>query len=192
MYLAYPISAFFAQPDWMLASSKRWYRNSSRSGVIRMMVGLIGTTITPGCSFIFRRPSSKKEFRQKDYRLARWDVVLGCIVTDVVAFFIVVACAATLFKSGHGEIHDRRGSCPCARAVGWEVRGAPVRLRSGERLAAFRRHLPLATAYNVCEGLVSSHGVESGFRRRQYFMRSYTLPHRGRRGVRPDSEEFLF
>ena len=71
-----------------------------------MMVGLIGTTITPWMQFYLQASIVEKGVTKKVYRLARWDVVLGCVVTDVVAFFIVVACAATLFKSGHGEIHD--------------------------------------------------------------------------------------
>jgi Mn2+/Fe2+ NRAMP family transporter len=57
-------------------------------------------------SFYLQASIVEKGVSRRDYHLARWDVVLGCVVTDVVAFVIVVACAATLFKSGHGEIND--------------------------------------------------------------------------------------
>src|SRR5689334_22589775 len=101
VYLAYPISAFFAHPDWHMALVKTIIPEfRSDSGYITMMVGLIGTTITPWMQFYLQASVVEKGTSKKDYRLARWDVILGCVVTDVVAFFIVVACAATLFKSG--------------------------------------------------------------------------------------------
>jgi NRAMP (natural resistance-associated macrophage protein)-like metal ion transporter len=107
IYFAYPVSAFFAHPDWHTALVKTIVPDFRPDpAYITMMVGLIGTTITPWMQFYLQASVVEKGVTKKDYRLARWDIVLGCIVTDVIAFFIVVACAATLFKSGHGAISD--------------------------------------------------------------------------------------
>ncbi len=107
IYFAYPISAILAKPDWALALKStvipQWDTNPD---YIIMIVGLIGTTVTPWMQFYLQASIVEKGITEKHYSLTRWDVILGCIVTDVIAFFIVVACAATLFKSGHKEITD--------------------------------------------------------------------------------------
>ncbi len=67
-----------------------------------MIVGLIGTTITPWMQFYLQASIVEKGVDPRHYALTRLDVILGCIVTDVIAFFIVVACAATIYKAGGG------------------------------------------------------------------------------------------
>jgi Mn2+/Fe2+ NRAMP family transporter len=102
-------------------------------------------------------------------------VVLGCIVTDVIAFFIVVACAATLFKSGHGEINDAAEAAlalePFAGRFATVLFG--VGLVNASLLSA--AILPLATAYNVCEGLGFESGVDKRFWEAKVFYSLYTL-----------------
>jgi len=71
-----------------------------------MIVVLIGTTITPWMQFYLQASVVEKGITRKDLNLCRVDVILGCIVTDVVAFFVVVACAATIYTSNHREISD--------------------------------------------------------------------------------------
>src|SRR5215471_4846275 len=96
IYFTYPISALFAKPDWHTALVKTLVPElRSDTAYLTMIVGLIGTTITPWMQFYLQASMVERGVSKKDYRLARWDVVLGCIVTDVIAFFIVVACAAT-------------------------------------------------------------------------------------------------
>jgi Mn2+/Fe2+ NRAMP family transporter len=48
----------------------------------------------------------EKGITKRQYSLSRWDVIVGCFVTDIVAFFIVVACGATLFLNGTHNIGD--------------------------------------------------------------------------------------
>jgi Mn2+/Fe2+ NRAMP family transporter len=71
-----------------------------------MIIGLVGTTITPWMQFYLQASIVEKGISQRQYALARWDVILGCIMTDVVAFFILVACAATLHAHGTRDITD--------------------------------------------------------------------------------------
>lgn len=176
IYLAYPISAFLAHPDWHTALVKtvvpefHW-----EPAYITMMVGLIGTTITPWMQFYLQASIVEKGVSKRDYRLARWDVVLGCVVTDVVAFFIVVACAATLFKSGHGQINDAAEAAialePFAGRFASLLFG--FGLVNASLLSA--AILPLATAYNVCEGLGFESGVDRRFSEAPIFYSLYTF-----------------
>jgi Mn2+/Fe2+ NRAMP family transporter len=71
-----------------------------------MIIGLVGTTITPWMQFYLQASIVEKGISQRQYALARWDVILGCIMTDVVAFFIIVSCAATLYVHGTRDITD--------------------------------------------------------------------------------------
>ena len=176
VYMAYPVSAFLAKPDWhaaMIGTIVPEFRNDS--AYIAMIVGLIGTTITPWMQFYLQASIVEKGVTKKDYRMTRWDVILGCIVTDVIAFFIVVACAATLFKTGHGEIHDAAEAALALRPFAGKFAAAlfGVGLVNASLLSA--AILPLATAYNVCEGLGFESGVDKRFSDARIFYSLYTV-----------------
>src|SRR5262249_24355991 len=92
VYFAYPVSAFLARPDWKTAIHDTIVpQSNSDPGYLVMIVGLIGTTITPWMQFYLQASIVEKGVTKHDYALSRIDVIFGCIVTDVVAFFIVVA-----------------------------------------------------------------------------------------------------
>ena len=104
----------------------------------------------------------EKGIKVKNYIHSRLDVIVGCIVTDVVAFFIIVACAATIYVSGHRDIQNAGDAAVALK---------PLAGRAASWLFAFglcnaslfsASILPLATAYYVCEGL----GLESGINKR--------------------------
>src|SRR5207237_6014978 len=73
-------------------------------GYLYMVIGLVGTTIAPWMQFYLQASIVEKGITPKQYRASRWDVILGCIFTDVVAWFIIVACAATLYANGQHDI----------------------------------------------------------------------------------------
>jgi Mn2+/Fe2+ NRAMP family transporter len=176
VYLAYPISAFFAHPDWHTALIKTIVPEfRSDPGYLTMMVGLIGTTITPWMQFYLQASMVEKGVSKRDYRLARWDVVLGCIVTDVVAFFIVVACAATLFKSGHGAMGDAAEAAIALKPFAGEFAALLFGLGLVNASLLSAAILPLATAYNVCEGLGFESGVDKRFSEARVFYALYTF-----------------
>lgn len=176
IYLAYPISAFLAHPDWHTALVKtvipefHW-----EPEYITMMVGLIGTTITPWMQFYLQASIVEKGVSKRDYRLARWDVILGCIVTDVVAFFIVVACAATLFKSGHGQINDAAEAATALQPFAGRFASLLFGFGLVNASLLSAAILPLATAYNVCEGLGFESGVDRRFSEAPIFYSLYTF-----------------
>lgn len=162
IYFTYPVSAFLAHPDWKQALAGTLIPQfHSEPGYVAMIVGLIGTTITPWMQFYLQASVVEKGITRKDLNLCRVDVILGCIVTDVIAFFIVVACAATIFHSGHRDITDvaeaARALAPFAGHFAALLFGAGL-INASLMSAAI---LPLATTYNICEGL----GFESGIDR---------------------------
>jgi len=163
IYFTYPISAFLARPDWGRALRDTVVPHfSGDSAYIAMIVGLIGTTITPWMQFYLQASVVEKGITRRTLNLCRVDVIFGCVVTDVIAFFIVVACAATIFQSGAHELAD---PADAARAlVPFAGRFAGLLFALGLVNAALMSAsiLPLATSYNICEGL----GFESGVDRR--------------------------
>ncbi len=176
VYLAYPVSAFFAHPDWRQALIKTIVPEfHAEPGYITMMVGLIGTTITPWMQFYLQASVVEKGATRKDYNYVRLDVILGCIVTDIVAFFIVVACAATLFKSGQGEIKDAAEAAMALKPFAGQFAAVlfGIGLINASLLSA--AILPLATAYNVCEGLGFESGVDKRWSEARIFYSLYTF-----------------
>jgi Mn2+/Fe2+ NRAMP family transporter len=176
IYFAYPVSAFLANPDWRTAMVKTLVPEfRSESAYITMVVGLIGTTITPWMQFYLQASMVEKGVSRREYRLARWDVVLGCIVTDVIAFFIVVACAATLFKSGHGEINDAAEAAIALKPFAGQFASLLFGIGLVNASVLSAAILPLATAYNVCEGLGFESGVDRRFSEAKVFYSLYTF-----------------
>jgi NRAMP (natural resistance-associated macrophage protein)-like metal ion transporter len=163
IYIAYPISCFLARPDWTSAfvnTLKPSFQFSA--GYLYMVIGLVGTTIAPWMQFYLQSAVVEKGVKLRDYFYSRLDVIVGCIVTDVVAFFIIVACAATIYLSGHREIKDAGDAAMALRPLAGHAASAlfAVGLCNASLFSACI--LPLATAYYVCEGL----GLESGINKR--------------------------
>jgi Mn2+/Fe2+ NRAMP family transporter len=164
-YLTYPISGFLAEPDWPRALTSTVVPSVRfDSTYIYMVIALVGATITPWMQFYLQSAVVEKGIKIKNYIQARWDVILGCVVTDVVAFFIIVACAATLHVGGQREILDAGDAAVALRPLAGRAASAlfVFGLCNASLLSA--SVIPLATAYYVCEGF----GLESGIGKRFY------------------------
>ncbi len=176
VYFAYPVSAFLAKPDWHLAIKQTFLPTlSTNPGYVIMIVGLIGTTITPWMQFYLQAAVVEKGVDARHYGLCRLDVIAGCIVTDVIAFFIVVACGATIFHSPHPEITDVAQAALALRPFAGEFAALlfAVGLINASLLSA--AILPLATSYNICEGLGFESGIDKRFSEAPVFYWLYTL-----------------
>jgi len=163
IYIAYPVSCFMSRPDWsgaLISTFKPSFHFTAP--YLYMLIGLVGTTIAPWMQFYLQAAVVEKGVKLKDYFYSRMDVVVGCIITDVVAFFIIVACAATIYVSGHREIKDAADAALALRPLAGQAATAlfAVGLCNASLFSACI--LPLATAYYVCEGL----GLESGINKR--------------------------
>jgi Mn2+/Fe2+ NRAMP family transporter len=176
VYFAYPVSAFFSKPDWNLALRQTFIPTlSADPAYLVTIVGLIGTTITPWMQFYLQAAVVEKGVDQRHYGLCRLDVIIGCIVTDVIAFFIVVACGATIYHSGHREINDVAEAASALVPVAGKFAGLlfAVGLVNASLLSA--AILPLATSYNICEGLGFESGIDKRFSEAPIFYWLYTL-----------------
>lgn len=184
IYFAYPISAFFAKPDWDLALKQTLVPTiSSDPAYLVVIVGLIGTTITPWMQFYLQASVVEKGIDTRHYGLCRLDVITGCIVTDVIAFFIVVACGATIYHSNHPEISDVAQAAVALKPFAGKF--ASLLFAAGLINASLMSAtiLPLATSYNVCEGLGFESGVDKRFSEAPVFYWLYTLLVGGGAGI---------
>jgi Mn2+/Fe2+ NRAMP family transporter len=176
IYFTYPISALLAHPDWHQALKDTFVPQiNNHADYIVLVVGLVGTTITPWMQFYLQASIVEKGIGKRQYALSRWDVVLGCIVTDVIAFFIVVACAATLYVNGNHNITDAADAALALKPLAgkWASLLFAVGLVNAAMLSA--AILPLATAYNICEGLGVESGVNKKFSEAPTFYWIYTF-----------------
>jgi Mn2+/Fe2+ NRAMP family transporter len=176
IYFTYPVSAFFAKPDWDLALKQTFIPTfSSDPNYIVLIVGLIGTTITPWMQFYLQAAVVEKGVDTRHYGLCRLDVIVGCIVTDVIAFFIVVACGATIYHTSHHDITDAAQAA--AALVPFAGKFAAILFAVGLVNASLLSAaiLPLATSYNICEGLGFESGIDKRFSEAPIFYWLYTL-----------------
>lgn len=176
VYFAYPISAFLAKPDWNAALKQTFIPSlSSDPAYLVVIVGLIGTTITPWMQFYLQAAVVEKGIDQRQYGLCRVDVITGCIITDVVAFFIVVACGATIYYPKHPEMTDFAEAAIALRPLAGKFASLlfAIGLINASLLSA--AILPLATSFNICEGLGFESGVDKRFSEAPIFYWLYTF-----------------
>jgi len=164
-YFAYIISGFLAHPDWKQATSGTIVPSMHLgSDCLYMIIGLVGTTIAPWMQFYLQAAVVEKGIKLENYPQSRLDVIIGCVIVDVVAFFIIVACAATIYISGHQQINSAADAALALKPLAGTAASFlfAVGLCNASLFAA--SILPLSTAYTVCEGL----GFESGIDKRPH------------------------
>jgi len=173
-YVAYLVSGFMARPPWgqvaraMVVPSFQWH-----GGYVVMLIGLVGTTIAPWMQFYLQAAVVEKGVRISEYRYTRFDVIVGCIVTDVVALFIIMACAATLFQKHIAIETAKDAALALAPLAGKYCAGLfAFGLFNASLFAA--SVLPLSTAYYVCEGFGWETGIDKRFREAPLFFGLYT------------------
>jgi len=178
-YIAYIIAGVLAHPDWHEAlvqtvalPPKAVWRDQQ---YIYMTVGVIGTTIAPWMQFYLQSSVVEKGITVKEYPASRLDVIVGCFFTDIVAWFIIVACAATLFTHGLGAISEPADAAEAMKPLAG--RYAFILFAAGLFNASLfaASILPLSTAYTVCEGLGFEGGLDKSFKDAKFFYWFYSL-----------------
>ncbi len=175
VYLVYIPAAFMAKPDWSNVMIETIHPTFQfNAPYLLTLIGMIGTTITPWMQFYLQSAVVEKGVRKEQYWASRIDVIFGCFMTDIVAFFIVVACGATLFKAGIKIDSAEAAAASLAPIAG---RYASILFAIGLANASLfaASILPLATAYYICEGLGWEAGVNKTFKEAPQFMWLYTL-----------------
>src|SRR5690349_3928799 len=175
LYVTYVISGFLVKPDWKEAAI---YSVKPvlllQPAYIYMLIGMVGTTIAPWMQFYLQAAVVEKGITAKDYAESRIEVIVGCFMTSVIAFFIIVACAGAIYSVRPREINDASEA-----AVGLKPFGQYAFLLFAAGLfnaSIFAACiLPLSTAYTVCEGLGFESGVNRRIREAPIFYGLYTL-----------------
>ena len=158
--IAYIVSAVLAKPDWSIAAISLVVPHGTFSAAYMLaVVGTVGTTITPWGQGFIQAYVVDKRLRPEELAAERLDVLIGVLITNVVAAFIVVACAATLFAAGQHDITD---AAQAAQALGPLAGPIASTLFAVGLLAASLLGLgvvPLASAYTACEAFGWEQGV---------------------------------
>jgi NRAMP (natural resistance-associated macrophage protein)-like metal ion transporter len=175
LYLGYVVSGFMSGPDWPEVARGMLVPEVRRDPeYLILSIAIIGTTITPWMQFYLQSSIAEKGLRKSQYKLARLDVITGCFLTNIIAFFIIVACAATLFPKGI-RINEASEAAvalaPLAGKYASVIFG--LALANASLLGAII--VPLATAYYICEAMGWERGVNKSFREAPEFMWIYTF-----------------
>ncbi|MBN2452938.1 MAG: Nramp family divalent metal transporter [Candidatus Omnitrophica bacterium] len=174
-YIAYIVSGFLVRPDWGTVGREMVSpRMELNKGYLIIVMGLLGTTIAPWMQFYQQSTIVEKGIRVKDYNYTKIDITIGGVVMIIVAVFIVIACAGTLFKSGI-RIETAKDAALALKPLA----GRHCALLFGFGLfnASFfsAMILPLAAAYSVCEGLGWETGVDKRFKDAPQFYFLFTF-----------------
>ncbi|MBB5330567.1 Nramp family divalent metal transporter [Tunturiibacter gelidoferens] len=178
-YIAYIITGVLSGPDWHLAmveTVKLPPRNVwSDKDYVYTTVAVIGTTITPWMQFYLQSSIVEKGVSIRKYKTSRLDVIVGSIFTDIVAWFIVVACAATLYTHGIRHISDPSDAAGAMKPLAGQY--AFILFAAGLFNASLfaASILPLSTAYTVCEGLGFESGLDKSFNDAKFFYWLYSV-----------------
>jgi NRAMP (natural resistance-associated macrophage protein)-like metal ion transporter len=174
-YVTYIVSGFLAKPDWAAIGTSLVRPSLSFSpGALGMVIGLVGTTIAPWMQFYLQASVVEKNIAVRDYRHSRMDVVAGSFVVTIVAGFIILTCAATLFKAGI-QVETAADAALALKPLAGRYCSAlfAFGLLNASLFAA--SILPLSTAFIICEGMGWENGVNKRFSEAPQFYGLYTL-----------------
>jgi len=178
-YIAYIIAGVYSGPDWhqaLLETVKLPPRGVwGEKDYLYTTVAVIGTTISPWMQFYLQSSIVDKGINIRQYKTSRLDVIVGSFFTDIVGWFIIVVCAATLYAHGMRNITEAAQAADAMRPFAGEY--AYILFAAGLFNASLfaASILPLSTAYTVCEGLGFESGLDKAWREAPFFYWFYTL-----------------
>lgn len=175
LYLSYIVSGYMAHPSWGEVARELIIPNFSfDSTYLAILVGVIGTTIAPWMQFYIQSAVVEKGITVKDYGYCKWDVISGCFMTNIVALFIIVACAATIHVHGIKIETAKEAALALGPLAGkWAQWLFALGLLNASLFSA--SILPLATSYYVCEAFGFEAGVNRSWKEAPVFYWLYTL-----------------
>jgi Mn2+/Fe2+ NRAMP family transporter len=172
-YAVYLVSAFLAGPSWptVLRQTVRPNFHIERD-YLTMLITLVGTTIAPWMQFYIQASIVDKGVRPQEYGYVKVDVWFGSLVASAVAFFIIVACGATL--NVHGvQIETAEQAAMAIEPFAGQYATLLFALGLLNASLFSAAIVPLSTAYAVCEGLGWDTGIDRSFREAPGFFSIY-------------------
>ncbi|MCX5891357.1 MAG: divalent metal cation transporter [Deltaproteobacteria bacterium] len=175
IYFSYIFSGYLAHPNWgMVAKELVVPSFSFDSSYVVIVVGLIGTTIAPWMQFYIQSATVEKGITVKDYRYTKYDVIVGSIMVNLVALFIVISCAATLNTHGIKVESAAEAALALAPLAGpWASTLFAIGLLNASLFSA--SILPLSTAYFICEAFGIEAGIDKTWGEAPSFYWLYTI-----------------
>ena len=174
-YISYIISGFLVKPDWGLIRIQ-FFTPTLRfdPAFLTMAVGVVGTTIAPWMQFYLQSSVVDKGLKTEDYQYARMDVIFGSVIVNVVAFFIIMLCAVTIFQAGVKIETAKDAALALEPLAGkyctWLF---AFGLLNASLFAA--SILPLSTAYTICEAFGWESSLNRKFAEAPQFYGLYSL-----------------
>ncbi len=175
VYFCYIFSGYLAHPLWGEVAKELVVPNFSfNSTYVVIMVGIIGTTIAPWMQFYIQSAVVEKGITVKDYIYTKYDVIVGSIMVNLIAVFIVICCAATLHVKGIRIETAKEAALGLAPLAG---AGASILFAIGLLNASLfsASILPLSTAYFLCEAFGLEAGIDKSWREAPAFYWLYTI-----------------
>ncbi|MHB8054369.1 MAG: NRAMP family divalent metal transporter, partial [Candidatus Aminicenantales bacterium] len=174
-YVTYIVAGFLAKPDWgTIARNIVAPELSFSSESLGMIIGLVGTTIAPWMQFYLQASIVEKNIAVKNYRLARMDVIVGSFIVTLIAAFIILTCASTLFRAGI-RVETAADAAQALRPLAGKYTSIlfAFGLLNASLFAA--SILPLSTAFVVCEAMGWENGVDRKFSEAPQFYGLYSM-----------------
>ena len=172
--LMYVVSAIMGKPHWgEIGQSIIHPQLEVNTQSVSMIIGIIGTTIAPWMQFYMQSSVIEKGLKMKQYRYTLIDIVVGCVATVVIAFFIMVACASTLHENGI-QINEAKDAALALKPLAGAL--ASQAFAFGLFIASIfsATILPLATAFYVCEAFGFEAGIDKKWDDAKEFYVLYT------------------
>ncbi len=173
-YITYIISGVMANPPWgevLKAAATPSF--SLDAGYVILFITVIGTTIAPWMQFYLQSSIADKGIQIKDYAYEKLDVIVGSLTTDIVAAFIIIACAATLFVN-HKDINSAADAAIALVPLAGQYAGGLFALGLLNAAVFSAAILPLSTAYAVCEAFGWESAVSRSWKEAPIFFGIYT------------------
>jgi Mn2+/Fe2+ NRAMP family transporter len=175
VFVGYILSAILAHPDWGTVGRALVSPSLDlTTATLLLLVSVVGTTITPYMQFYLQSAVAEKGIDEEELRLEQADAIGGAVWTNVIAVFIVVACAATLFAHGQ-TITSAADAATALEPFAGNLATVlfAVGLFGASVLAA--TIMPISTAFVLCEAFGFESGVGRRFRDAPVFFSLYTL-----------------
>ncbi len=158
--LTYVISAIMGKPHWgeigtAIINPHMEFNTKS----LAMVIGIIGTTIAPWMQFYMQSSVIEKGLKMKNFKYTLIDIVIGCVATVVVAFFIMVACASTLHENGI-KIEEAKDAALALKPLAGNFASQVFAFGLFVASVFSATILPLATAFYVCEAFGFEAGID--------------------------------
>ncbi len=172
--LMYVVAAIMGKPHWgEIGHAIVHPQMEMNTQSLAMVIGIIGTTIAPWMQFYMQSSVIEKGLTMKNYKYSIIDIVVGCVATVVVAFFIIVACASSLHTNGI-QINEAKDAAlalkPLAGALASQLFAFGLFVASVFSATI----LPLATAFYVCEAFGFEAGIDKDWDEAKEFYVLYT------------------